>query len=77
MFKKIRITVDSIGQVETSEPLAWLNASSVEADRAQQRRKLRQEAMGLGKISAVEETMTSLVVVYTGGTVVIYQWIAE
>lgn len=76
MFKKIRTTVHSSGSVETTEPLAWLDESSVQADMAQERRNLRQKAMTLGRISTVEETMTSLVVVYTTGTVVVFQWIA-
>lgn len=77
MFKKIRTTVHTSGRIETTEPIAWLNAESVEADKAQERRKLRQQAMGLGRIQTVEDAMTSLVVIYTSGTVVIVQWIAD
>lgn len=77
MFKKIRTTVHSSGRVETTEPLAWLTESSVEEDMNRQRRLLRDKAMRFGRISTVEQTLTTLAVVYATGTVDVYQWVAE
>lgn len=78
MFKKVRTTVDANGTVDVpGQPLARMDAAEVEADMAKTRRDLRQMAMTYGRIDTVEQTMTSLVIIYTSGTVVIYQWIAE
>lgn len=42
-----------------------------------QRRLLRDKAMRFGRISTVEQTLTTLAVVYATGTVDVYQWVAE
>lgn len=77
MFRKIQTTVNgNTGKVEQERQYA-VHPEKVEADIAEQRRGLRQMAMGYGRISDVTETVTGLVITYTSGTVVIYQWIAE
>jgi hypothetical protein len=76
MFRKIRTTVAANGTVSQSE-IYTVDALQVEADKADDRRKLRHDAMGYGRIAEVADTVTGLVITYTSGAVVIYQWIAE
>lgn len=77
MFRKIRTTINGHdGAVEQVRQYA-VTASEVEADKAQERRNLRQLAMSYGRIDEVSETVTGLVITYTSGTVVVYQWIVE
>lgn len=77
MFRKIRTTVNSNGSVESGVVVDQMGADSVEADMSKTRRDLRQMAMTYGRIDTVEQTMTTMVILYTSGTVVIYQWVAE
>lgn len=76
MFRKIRTTVTANGTVSQSE-MYTVDAMQVEADKANDRRSLRHDAMGYGRIEEVADTVTGLVITYTSGAVVIYQWIAE
>lgn len=77
MFRKIRTTINgNTGKVEQERQYA-VHPEKVEADIAEERRSLRQLAMGYGRISDVTETVTGLVITYTSGTVVVYQWVAE
>jgi two-component SAPR family response regulator len=77
MFRKIRTTINGNTAEVTQERQYEVHPERVEADMAEQRRSLRQLAMGYGRISDVTESVTGLVVSYTSGTVVVHQWIAE
>jgi hypothetical protein len=78
MFKKTLTTVHSNGVVDVpGEPLNVINASEVQADMAAEVRNIRQMTRTYGRVSAVEQTMTTLVIIYTSGTVEIFQWVAE
>jgi hypothetical protein len=76
MFRKIRTTVSANGNVSQTE-MYPVDALQVEADKANDRRSLRNDAMGYGRIEEVADTITGLVITYTSGAVVIYQWVAE
>lgn len=75
-FMKIRTTVTGDGKVSQTE-MYPVHAERVEADKAEDRRRLRHDAMGYGRIVEVADTMTGLVITYTSGAVVIYQWVAQ
>ena len=75
MFRKISTTVTANGTVSQSE-MYTVDAMQVEADKADDRRRLRHDAMGYGRIVEIADTMTGLVITYTSGAVVIYQWVA-
>lgn len=77
MFRKIRTTINGNTGEVSQERQYQVHPERVEADMAEQRRSLRQLAMGYGRISDVTESVTGLVVLYTSGTVVVHQWIAE
>lgn len=76
MFQKIRTTVRSNGRVEREEGLAYLHESSVQEDMARERRALRNRGPE-GRVANVEHTMTTMVVLYVTGTVVVTNWVAE
>jgi two-component SAPR family response regulator len=77
MFRKIRTTVNGNTAEVSQERQYLVHPEKVEQDIAEQRRDLRQMAQSYGRISEVAESVTGLVITYTSGTVVIYQWIAE
>jgi two-component SAPR family response regulator len=77
MFRKIRTTINGQTGTVSQDRQYQVDAGAVERDMAEQRRELRQMAQSYGRISSVEQTMTTMVITYTSGTVVIYLWIAE
>lgn len=77
MFRKIRTTINGNTAEVSQERQYEVHPERVEADIAEQHRSLRQMALGYGRISDVTESVTGLVVLYTSGTVVIYQWVSE
>lgn len=78
-YRKRRTTIDSTGQVTGNDILfdgtAFISDDLVEQDRAEQRRRIRQDALGRGRVQSVEETNFSLVIVYTNGSTVVYNWV--
>jgi len=76
MFKKIVTTIQHNGDVSGSIHGTNIGAGQVEADMAQTRRAIRQDTESKGRVVHVEQTMTSLVVVYASGAVRVTQWVA-
>lgn len=74
MFKKIRTTIKN-GNVQ-QEALGLLPEKSVQEDMAYERRALRNRGPE-GRVANVENTMTTMVVLYVTGTVVVTNWVAE
>ncbi len=77
MFRKFVTTVFPNGRVETDKVRDTVAAADVEADMAAERRRISQIAQGYGRIDTVEQTITTLVIIYTAGTVKVYHWVAE
>ena len=75
MFRKILTTVNHNGKNHVSVQ-NLIAPGEVEADIAATTRTLRQ-SRSYGRVASVEKTMTTLVVLYTSGTVEIFQWVAE
>jgi len=76
MFKKILTTTHHNG-VTTEDVVETVGPDHVEADIAAEIRNLRPMTRTYGRIAHVEKTMTTLVIVYTSGTVEIFRWVAE
>lgn len=77
MFKKVQTTVHSSGRVEQSDPLDYLDAVAVPADMARVLRNLRNSRGPMGRVLTTEKSMTTLLVMYTSGTVVVFNYVAE
>lgn len=77
MFRKFVTTVFPNGRVETDKVRDTVAAVDVEADMAYERRRISQIAQGYGRIDTVEQTISTLVIIYTAGTVKVYHWVAE
>lgn len=79
-YRKRRTTINADGTVTGNDILfdgrsAFIPDDLVERDRAEQRRRIRQDAISHGRVQAVEETNFSLVIIYTNGSTVIYNWV--
>lgn len=77
MFRKFVTTVWPNGRVTTDKVREPVAADDVERDMAEERRRISQIAQGYGRIDTVEQTMTTLVIIYTAGAVKVYHWVAE
>lgn len=76
MFKKTMTTVKTNGETIEHGVLARMHVNDVPADMARERRAVRNNTE-LGRVANIENTMTTLVVVYTSGRVVVFNWSAE
>lgn len=77
MFRKFVTTVNPDGTVSVDRNRDTIAATDVEADMAAERKRITQIAKGYGRISSVEQTMTTLVIIYVAGPVKVYHWVAE
>lgn len=76
MFQKIVNSINGNGDV-TTEKREQVAAEDVQADMARELRRIRQIAQtGRTRITSVEETMTTLVIIYGHGAVKVYHWVA-
>jgi hypothetical protein len=79
MFTKFVTTVFPNGTVKVDRVRDAVAAEDVEADMAHERRRITNIARdgAQGRIETVEQTMTTLVIIYVAGTVKVYHWVAE
>lgn len=78
MFKKFVTTVHPDGSVSTDRVRDAVSAEDVPRDKLSELGRIRKIAQeGRTRISSVEETMTTLVIIYVAGTVKVYHWVAE
>lgn len=79
MFSKFVTTVFPNGRVSVDTVRDAVAADDVEADMAAERRRITNIARtgAYGRIESVEQTMTTLVIIYVAGTVKVYHWVAE
>jgi hypothetical protein len=77
MFTKFVTTVHPNGTVTVDHNRDAVAAEDVEADMARERKRISQIAREYGRIETVEQTMTTLVIIYVAGTVRVYHWVAE
>jgi hypothetical protein len=77
MFRKFVTTVYPSGKVTVDNNPDAVAAEDVPADKAEERRRISRTAMQHGRVESVEETMTTLVIIYVAGTVKVYHWVAE
>ena len=79
MFSKFVTTVFPNGRVSVDTVRDAVAADDVEADMAAERRRITNIARNgaHGRIESVEQTMTTLVIIYVAGTVKVYHWVAE
>ena len=76
MFKKILTTAHHNG-VTATEVVEMVGPDHVQEDIAAEVRNIRHVTRTYGRVSTVEKTMTTLVILYTSGTVEIFRWVAE
>jgi hypothetical protein len=77
MFRKFVTTVHPNGSVDVDRNRDTVAAADVESDMAHERRRISNIAQGYGRIETVEQTMTTLVIIYAYGAVKVYHWVAE
>lgn len=79
MFSKFVTTVYPNGRVSVDTVRDAVAAEDVERDMAEERRRITNIARNgaHGRIESVEQTMTTLVIIYVAGTVKVYHWVAE
>jgi hypothetical protein len=77
MFRKFVTTVHPNGTVSVDRNRDSVAAPEVEADMAYERRRISNIATEHGRIESVEQTMTTLVIIYVAGAVKVYHWVAE
>lgn len=77
MFRKFVTTIHPNGSVTVDKNRDAVAAADVEADMANERRRISNIAREHGRIETVEQTMTTLVIIYVAGTVKVYHWVAE
>lgn len=77
MFRKFVTTVNPNGTVSVDRNRDTVAADDVVADMAYERRRISNIAREYGRIETVEQTMTTLVIVYVAGAVKVYHWVAE
>lgn len=79
MFQKFVTTVNPNGTVTVDRVRDAVAAEDVEADMARERRRITHIARdgSRSRIESVEQTMTTLVIIYVAGTVKVYHWVAE
>lgn len=77
MFQKIVTTV-SEGK-STTEKRGTIDADGVDRDMAEEMRWISRNARSErgSRILTVENTMTTIAVIYADGAVKVYQWVAE
>lgn len=78
MFKKFVTTVMPNGTVSVDKVREPVAAADVERDMAEERKRITNIARSSNaRIETVEQTMTTLVIIYVAGTVKVYHWVAE
>lgn len=79
MFRKFVTTVYPNGRTVVDKNRDAVAADDVQADMAAERRRITDIARNgaYGRIETVEQTMTTLVIIYVAGTVKVYHWVAE
>lgn len=77
MFRKFVTTVFPNGTTSVDKNRDAVAPADVEADMAQERRRISQIAQQHGRIVSVEQTIATLVIIYAAGTVKVYHWVAE
>lgn len=76
MFRKTQTTVRSNSQVE-QVTVSYLNDTAVQEDMARVLRNLRNSRGPMGRVLTTEKSMTTLLIMYTSGTVVVFNYVAE
>jgi hypothetical protein len=79
MFRKFVTTVYPDGRVTVDKNRDTVSAENVERDMAEERRRITNIARdgARARIETVEQTMTTLVIIYVAGTVKVYHWVPE
>lgn len=76
MFRKTQTTVRGNSQVE-QVTVGYLTETAVPEDMARVLRELRNNRGSMGRVLTTEKSMTTLLIMYTSGTVVVFNYVAE